>query len=971
MGIFNKLLGAIGKVAPALPGVGVLRAFDTSAADADIRKQLEEQRKRNLGEGDPTPLGGGVAPQNSSAVPLGGRVLPPNTLNENNPALSVMPSAVSQDATAQRTFETLPTNPTSPSDLQKMAPSPVIPPKPIGGTVQPIKSISPSEAFMKILNKFSGKGEEITAPQVPLGTTVTPRPPVLEFDPNAAPYRFSLNPEDETANQPIGFKENAAPLGPAVAPPTTGATTTQEQPRFGQIPAGPFGVSPMAVQREPLLPKPTTVTGQQQPFTVTPTDLNRIRQDAVKQQFGLGGADIRQPGALYERFQQQRAAAQAAQNRVKVPFQGKNAYIENGVVYDVNGNRLSSLGEAIKDSKFYRDLQLSSLNPQLEAAAARGDWDTVNRLKTAIARAEYEYAQNPTPDKKRGIRDFLKAAGLGALKGFITGGPAGAVGGAFGGGVASIINPNADEQLMGELFTIPRAKRRYEQAAATELATSEAQKKAAEAERASIETEIKRGELMGLPYKTLQEKAKAKGEWLKNFKGGNGPYSEAELQEMDRQSIEMFGEPTYLEPGRYYGTGGTRTFNRETGQVIITTPQGDAVPVYMFDANGTRTPLFDMTQAEVTIYDPTTGKAVGAMTSEDYVKFQAQSAAERQRVITQMERENRKQAETMISGLKTTVKTATARRLTALTRQGQLQAEYDSILLQINGGTTPSGVVKGIEQLKAEATWDNLNNRPTDMSQLDSNQIKALQAVEVKERQLQADAARLRGEIQNQQNIIDGADADIQGATESIQEILGGLQAQSNEGATTGAQSKSGFQTPAPGAAQHGELSTPDAKGYKYGVGAVTATDGSSSYDGDVLVDADNQVWAHGEGTRTYKDGATLTGTFTNGKADGAGVYTFADKSKYEGNFKADKREGKGKLTYPDGTTFEGTFKKDVPTEGTITFADGSKYVGKVNAKGLADGEGELFDRAGNSVSKGKFKDGTLVTPSTVAVAPK
>jgi hypothetical protein len=975
MGIFNKLLGAIGKVAPAIPGVGALRAFDDSE-----RKRLLDQKLLQ-----PQPDRGFTPPPET---PYRLPVEPPPV--PKNPGVPEIP-ALSQDVGQQRTFEQLPTNPISPADIQKMAPSPLTPPKPIGERVKPITTTTPSEAFMKILRRFSGQGEEITAPPVPLGTAVSPRPPVLEFDPNAAPYRFSLNPEDETANQPVGFRENVAPVGPAVAPPTTGATTTEGQPRFGQVPAGPFGVSPMEVKREPLLPKPTTPQGQQGPLTTTPADLDRLRQEATKRQFGLGGEDIRQPGALYERFQQERAAAQAAQNRVKVPFQGQDAYIENGIVYDGNGNRLASLSDAIKDSKFYRDLQLSSLNPQLEKAVAEGRWDDVNRLKTAIARAEYEYAQNPTPDKKRGIRDFIKAAGLGALKGFLTGGPAGAIGGAFGGGVASIINPNADEQLMGELFTIPRAKRRYEQAAATELAASEARKKAAEGEKAEIETEIKRAELVGTPYKTLQEKLKAKAEWLKKFKGGNGPYSADEIAEMDKQSMGLFGEPTYMEPGRYYGTGATRTFDRKTGQVIMTTPSGDAVPVYVFNSDGTRTPQYDLTQVETIIYDDQK-RPIGAMTSEEYMKFLQQDDKERRRTILAMQREERKQAEVLIQGHKTTIRTARAKRTTALGRQGQLRTELDGILLQIKGD--PQKGVKSIEQLKREAMTDPSTGKVVDLADLDSPQKKALAEIEAKERQLRVDEQRVRGEIQNQQNIIDGADAEIEGATGSVEEIVAGLRAGQQEGAGTNAAPTSGLERQQAGGAAHGELSEPDAKGFRYGLGTSTHPDGKSYYDGEVLVDSENTVWAHGKGTRYYDDDATATGTFQNGQLNGAGVYTFADGSKYEGNFKdgdfngqgkrtypnglvyegtfkADQKEGKGTLTYPDGTKFEGTFKGDVPKNGTITFADGRKYVGKVNAQGNADGEGEFFDADGKSTGKGKFKDGKPVTTSTVAVAPK
>ncbi len=131
-------------------------------------------------------------------------------------------------------------------------------------------------------------------------------------------------------------------------------------------------------------------------------------------------------------------------------------------------------------------------------------------------------------------------------------------------------------------------------------------------------------------------------------------------------------------------------------------------------------------------------------------------------------------------------------------------------------------------------------------------------------------------------------------------------------------------------------------------LGELNFQDGSKYYG-----NLDNGV-PHGEGTITSKDGSTSSGMFVLGKKNGSFKEVLADGSRYEGGYLDDVRAGQGKLTWLDGLIFEGIFSAGMPSSGTITYKDGSKYVGSVHNY-MRNGNGTLYFSGIQSV--GIWKD--------------
>jgi len=91
---------------------------------------------------------------------------------------------------------------------------------------------------------------------------------------------------------------------------------------------------------------------------------------------------------------------------------------------------------------------------------------------------------------------------------------------------------------------------------------------------------------------------------------------------------------------------------------------------------------------------------------------------------------------------------------------------------------------------------------------------------------------------------------------------------------------------------------------------------------------------ANGYGTQTWNDGAIYEGYWVNGLMNGEGKYTCKNYT-YVGEFVDDLCEGLGKITWSNGNSYEGKFIDDIIDlyydEGVFTFADGSKYIGRLN----------------------------------------
>jgi hypothetical protein len=99
-----------------------------------------------------------------------------------------------------------------------------------------------------------------------------------------------------------------------------------------------------------------------------------------------------------------------------------------------------------------------------------------------------------------------------------------------------------------------------------------------------------------------------------------------------------------------------------------------------------------------------------------------------------------------------------------------------------------------------------------------------------------------------------------------------------------------------------------------------------------------------GEGTMRFPDGSTYVGHFDMGLFEGYGEYTCGSGDVYKGNFKEGKKEGNGKIFYRDGSVFEGAWHNDHrrPGSGTLEWDTGDVYQGAFAQSGLYHGQGKL-----------------------------
>ncbi len=91
----------------------------------------------------------------------------------------------------------------------------------------------------------------------------------------------------------------------------------------------------------------------------------------------------------------------------------------------------------------------------------------------------------------------------------------------------------------------------------------------------------------------------------------------------------------------------------------------------------------------------------------------------------------------------------------------------------------------------------------------------------------------------------------------------------------------------------------------------------------------------------------------------GQGTYTFSDGSKCVGKFKDGKLNGQGTCTLPNGSKYVGEFKDDnFNGQGTYTFSDGSEYDGEF-MDGKRAGRG-TYTFSDGSKYIGEFTDGKI-----------
>ena len=75
---------------------------------------------------------------------------------------------------------------------------------------------------------------------------------------------------------------------------------------------------------------------------------------------------------------------------------------------------------------------------------------------------------------------------------------------------------------------------------------------------------------------------------------------------------------------------------------------------------------------------------------------------------------------------------------------------------------------------------------------------------------------------------------------------------------------------------------------------------------------------------------SSRTGTFWNGVREGEGTISFSDGSEYVGNWKDNKMHGQGTRRFPNGNVYNGTYREGKRSgNGRCYYANGDMYVGE------------------------------------------
>ncbi len=104
-------------------------------------------------------------------------------------------------------------------------------------------------------------------------------------------------------------------------------------------------------------------------------------------------------------------------------------------------------------------------------------------------------------------------------------------------------------------------------------------------------------------------------------------------------------------------------------------------------------------------------------------------------------------------------------------------------------------------------------------------------------------------------------------------------------------------------------------------------------------------------------------GERVDGKKTGEGYEIFQDGRKYVGHFENNQFNGEGTLFNKDGNViYKGFWRNNtiIKGEGELNFRDGMKYIGSFDDQ-MPNGYGTLYDKNGNIITKGKWRNGTFV----------
>ena len=117
------------------------------------------------------------------------------------------------------------------------------------------------------------------------------------------------------------------------------------------------------------------------------------------------------------------------------------------------------------------------------------------------------------------------------------------------------------------------------------------------------------------------------------------------------------------------------------------------------------------------------------------------------------------------------------------------------------------------------------------------------------------------------------------------------------------------------------------------------------------------------------KPANTIVGKRIDGKKKGEGTLTLANGDKYVGEWDNDLKNGQGTYTYADGDTYVGEWVDDKKNgQGTYTYANGGRYVGEWD-NDLKNGQGISTYGNSDSCYVGEFKDGKRHGQGTYTLA--
>ncbi|QSE96477.1 MORN repeat-containing protein [Fulvivirga lutea] len=103
-------------------------------------------------------------------------------------------------------------------------------------------------------------------------------------------------------------------------------------------------------------------------------------------------------------------------------------------------------------------------------------------------------------------------------------------------------------------------------------------------------------------------------------------------------------------------------------------------------------------------------------------------------------------------------------------------------------------------------------------------------------------------------------------------------------------------------------------------------------------------------------------GSVKNKMANGKGIGLLNTGSRYEGYWKDNMRHGEGKFFWPDGEYYEGSYVNDERSGiGTYSWPNGDRFKGEW-AGDMRNGQGVFYNKEGEVIAKGIWKNDELVT---------